>query len=122
MRKAPRDTSLSAHLARVEAKLDRLTTLTEQSFNQHRASQADSRLFLVGWQAIAAAVRLQPRTLRTYRRYGFPVFRWGRHVVTTLHMIELWLVDRERKKRGLSDEAEATIQKLLGMRGWMNEG
>lgn len=48
---------------------------------------------LVGWAEIETYCRKSRRTLRRYRRLmGLPVFRWGRHAVSSPQMIDHWLL------------------------------
>src|SRR5262249_12062101 len=79
----------------IAAKLDQMAALITAS--RHSLS-ATSRppLLLVGWTEIARVFRKSPRTLRRYvQREGFPIFRWGRHVVSTPTLLDNWLLARE---------------------------
>lgn len=58
------------------------------------------RLLLIGWKDIASALGKSPSTLRRYvKREGLPVFRWGRHVVTSPTLIDNWLLVREQGRQ-----------------------
>ncbi len=120
MKKAPRDTSLSAHLARVEAKVDQLAALVKANGLLHMTA-APPRLFLVGWREITAAVGKSARSLRRYRvKENFPVMRWGRSVISSHELIQTWLLARERCKRGEPVE-DSLGERLLALRGWAGE-
>jgi hypothetical protein len=53
---------------------------------------------LVGWDAIARLCAKRPRTLRTYRAFGFPVVRWGSRVYSSVPLISEWLVKIEGRR------------------------
>jgi hypothetical protein len=78
---------LPALLARLDAIDARLGRLEETAGG-----------ILVGWDAIARLVAKRPRTLRTYRAFGFPVVRWGSRVYSSVPLISEWLVRTERRR------------------------
>ena len=91
--------TLTERLDDLAATLDQMAALMTASGH---ALSATSRppLLLVGWREIAKAFRKSPRTLRRYvQREGLPVFRWGRHVVSTPTLLDNWLLAREVAKR-----------------------
>ena len=60
---------------------------------------------LIGWPAISNYVKKAPRTLRRYRRVmGFPVFRFGRYVLTDPALIRAWLLAVAAEKRKMRGE------------------
>jgi len=90
--------TLAERLDDIAAKLDQMAALITAS--RHSVS-ATSRppLLLVGWTEIARVFRKSPRTLRRYvQREGLPIFRWGRHVVSTPTLLDNWLLAREVAK------------------------
>jgi len=118
MSKPASQQSLCEQLARVEAKVDQLTTLMAKSESPHTASVGGTPPLLVGWEEIVRVLRKGPRTLRRYRQgQGLPVFRWGRHVVSTLPLVEQWLVQRETNKLR-SQGGSSAYTRLFKMRGW----
>ena len=92
------DPELMERLDELDEKMDRFNALIEA----HLFFLSDNnrpRLLLVGWREIALALRKSASSLRRYvRKEGLPVFRWGRHVCTTPHLVENWLLAREQRK------------------------
>jgi hypothetical protein len=57
---------------------------------------------LIGWKAISRHMQKSPRQLQTWAKYdGLPVVKYGRgrNVVITPHLIELWLMERGKRRR-----------------------
>jgi hypothetical protein len=73
---------LEGRLERIEARLDQI----------HDAVRRSNGL-LIGWEAISAACGKRPRTLRTYLKYGFPVYRFGARVASSVPLIGAWLTE-----------------------------
>jgi hypothetical protein len=64
---------------------------------------------LRGWGEIGRYVGLRPNTVRGYRlTMGFPVIRWGRHVVSSPTLIDDWLltIEQQRRRRRLALSAQ----------------
>jgi len=90
--------SITERLNEITTKLDRLTALIGTCGHSVSAHPRPPML-LVGWREIAGAFRKSPRTLRRYvQREGLPIFRWGRHVVSTPTLLDNWLLAREVAK------------------------
>jgi hypothetical protein len=69
-----------------------------------RLSQLEANAgFLIGWDAMARVCGKSPRTLRDYRRWGFPALRWGSKLYSSVPLIQTWLltVDLKRATGGL---------------------
>jgi hypothetical protein len=78
---------LPSVLARLDALDGRLAKLEETAGG-----------LLVGWAAIARVCGKCPRTLRTYRRFGFPAVRWGGKVYSSVPLVSEWLVKIEGRR------------------------
>ena len=91
----PVERTVAERLDDIAAKLDHLTELNERSGYSLSATPRPP-LLLVGWREITRVFRKSPRTLRRYiQREGLPIFRWGRHVVSTPTLLDNWLLARE---------------------------
>jgi hypothetical protein len=55
---------------------------------------------LCGWAEVAQYCRKSPRQLRRYvKTGGMPVVRFGKNVMTSPSMIDVWLLTREQSRR-----------------------
>lgn len=88
-----RQRALAKRLELVERGLENLAKLVANHV-------ADPPTLLVGWNEISAYCRKRPRTLSRYAKgLAFPAFRWAGHVVSSPHIIDSWLITRERARR-----------------------
>jgi hypothetical protein len=99
----PADAYVLAALARIETRLSQL--------------EAASGAFLIGWDAMARACGKSPRTLRDYRKWGFPALRWGSKLYSSVPLIQNWLltIDLKRATGGLPPYRQRFA--ALGRRG-----
>ena len=90
--------TITDRLNDIATKLDRLTVLMSR-YGHSLSATPRPLLLLVGWTEITRVFRKSPRTLRRYvQREGLPIFRWGRHVVSTPTLLDNWLLAREVAK------------------------
>jgi len=97
----PAKVPLLKRVATLEKQVSELASLTANHV-------AGTPLLLVGWAEISAYCRKKPRTLSRYaKNMAFPAYRWGRHVVSSPHAIDGWLLAvqevRTRRKAGMDD-------------------
>lgn len=90
-----RKVSLLQRLETLENEVKQLAQLTAHHV-------ADTPRILWGWRAIESYMRRPKRSLSRYvKLYEFPVFRLGKFVLSSPHIIDSWLivVNRARRER-----------------------
>jgi|RhiMetdeSRZDD1v2_1073273.scaffolds.fasta_scaffold25688_5 hypothetical protein len=86
--------------------------IEEENLDQEiKATLWASSGLLIGWEAISHYVKKRPRTLRRYRQLmAFPVFRFGRHVMTDPALIRAWLLIVASDKRATRQGQESAAK------------
>jgi len=89
-------------------RLDRLEAVLAELTRVVKASH--TRRALKGWKAISEYCGKSPRTLYRYQMsYGFPVFRWGPNVFSTVGLVEDWLMQHDSARRARKDKEKGNM-------------